>query len=419
MSTHWLFAALVALIILSGLFSSSETGMMSLNRYRLRHRAKEGHRAAKRTLGLLQRPDRLLGVILLGNTAANILASAIATMLAVKIWGAEWVWLATVLLTFAILIFSEAAPKTLAALHPEKIAYPLSWPLKILLRIFYPLVWLVNTVANSILWLFRIRVGVKHEEQLSIEELRSVVNESTGRINANYQDILLRILSLENMDIDDVLIPKAQIEGLDITLPWDRLVTHLLALAHRYVPVYRDHIDQVDGMLCVHDALVLLAKKQLDLDSLQALLKPVSFVPEGTMLHDQLNEFLKNNTNIALVVDEYGEILGLVTITDLYEEIAGEFAEDLRDTKQMIRCVRDGSLVIDGSIAVRELNKIQHWRLPESGPKTLSGLLIEYLETIPNGPVCLTLAGHCIEVLSVDGKMIRHVRVLPKQLQKV
>lgn len=415
LDVDYLIILLIALVLLSAFFSGSETGMMALNRYRLRHLARKGDLAAKRTAKLLERPDRILGVILLGNTFANVFASAVATIVAVHYFGDLGVLIATIIVTLILLIFAETTPKTLAALHPQRVAFPASLPLKILLTVLYPLVWFINGVANGVLRLFRIKVEGRSTEPLTAEELRSVVREASGKISSNYQQILLRVLSLGQITVEDVMVPRNEIYGIDITDKWDTILKELTTSEHTQIPIYRENIDQVIGMLNLRSLLRLLPKGELTKDRLVKLAHEVYFIPEVTLVNRQLLNFQKENKKIGLVVDEYGDIQGLVSIQDIIEEIVGEFAIDIDDVARLVQPQKEGSYLVDGRISLRDLNRITGWELPTEGPKTLSGLVIEYLEIIPISGVALRLAGYPMEVTKVSGNTIRMLRVWPEK----
>lgn len=386
--------------------------MMAINRYRLRHLARKGNVKAQRVIQLLQRPDRLIGVILIGNTFANILASAIATIIAMHFAGSLGVILATVVLTLLILIFAETAPKTLAALYPQQVAFPTSLPLKILLAVFYPLVWLINIIANSFLRTFGVKVATPLPEALSTEELRSIVREVIGKNLSNYQQMLLRILDLGKMTIEDVMIPRNQIYGIDITDELDKIIADILASKYGFLPLFRESIDDVVGILNVRRVTRLLLKNHLTQDKLVHEAEEVYFIPNVTLLNHQLLNFRQKNKTMGLVVDEYGDIQGLVTLRDILEEIVGEFSI-VGDSSQLVHKQKDGSFLIDGQISVRDLNRLMQWNLPITGPKTLSGLIVEYLESIPLSRVALCLAGYRMEVVKISRNAVRLVRVWP------
>ena len=387
--------------------------MMAINRYRLRHLARKGNPHAERVMQLLKRPDRLLGVILIGNTFANIMASAVATIIAVYFLGRLGVIVATVALTFIILIFSETTPKTFAAIHPRLVAFATSLPLKILLTIFYPLVWLINAIANGVLWLFGVRVKGHGAEPLTTEELRTVVRETTSKISSSYQQMLLRILNLSQMTVEDVMIPRQAITGIDVADAWDKILHQLMTAEHAYMPIYRENIDHVIGMLNLRRVMASATQGELSKDKLVKLAEDIYFVPEVTLLHHQISNFQRENKTVGLVVDEYGDIQGLVALQDILEEIVGELSVDVDEATRLVQKQEDGSYLVDGRINIRDLNRLMDWNLPTEGPKTLSGLIVEYLETIPAPGVGLRLSGYPMEIIKVSGNTIQSVRVWP------
>ncbi|WP_264774058.1 HlyC/CorC family transporter [Coxiella burnetii] len=411
---EYLGILLVLLIFLSAFFSGSETGMMALNRYRLRHLARKGHVKAQRVVTLLKRPDRLLGVILIGNTFANILASAVATVIAVHYLGDLGVIISTVILTFLILVFAETTPKTLAALYPQRVAFPASVPLQILLRVFYPLVWLVNTIANAFLRIFGVKVSVQGTEVVSAEELRSIVREVTGKGLSGYQQMLLRVLNLGQMTVEDVMVPRNRIHGIDIRDDWHKIVEVLLTSEHDYLPIYRENIDRVIGLLNLRRVMQLLSQQQLTKEKLVKVAEEVYFIPEVTLLNQQLLNFRERNKTVGLVVDEYGDIEGLVTLRDILEEVVGEFATGIDGATSLVQFQKEGSYLIDARISVRDLNRIMQWDLPIKGPKTLSGLIIEDLESIPIVGICIRLSGYPMEIVKVSRNAVRLVKVWSK-----
>ncbi len=407
-------AILIFLILLSAFFSLSETGMMAVNRYRLRHLSRKSNARAKRVLKLLERPDRLLAVILIGNTFSNILASAIVTMIAVRWYGEAGALIGTIALTLIILIFGETAPKTLAALYSQRTALLVSTPLAFLLKILYPLVWFANLFSNGVLRLFGIRVRKTEAEPLSIDELRSVVHEATGKTASHYQAMLLRVLDLQQLTVEEVMVPKNEIYGIDLTQEWDTIVTQLMQSTHAYLPVYREHIDKIAGMLTLRDALVSLRKVDFAETDLLSLVQEVYFIPEGALLHQQVINFQQQRQHVGLVVDEYGDIQGLLTLRDLLEEIAGDFAMSAVEIERFIVKQKDGSVLVDGSISIRVLNRLTSWHLPVNGPRTLSGLVIDYLETIPKTKICVCIVGYRMEVISVSHNTIQQLYIWPK-----
>lgn len=405
-----LFGLLVFLLILSACFSGSETALVSLNRYQLRHKARQGHRSARLAERLLQRPDRLIGLILLGNNLVNFSAASLVALIALEIGGEPAVAVGTLLLTLAVLIFSEAAPKTLAALHPERIAFPAALVYYPLLKVTYPIVWLTNAASNGVLRLLGVQPDDAVLDSLTREELRTVVHEAGSRISSRYRQMLISILDLEKVSVDDVMVPHNEILGIDLDED-DRSIQQIIQQSeHTRLPVYRDNIDQVVGILHLRK-LANFAKLALDRESLLDLLEEPYFVPEGTPLSTQLVQFQRRRERIALVVDEYGDIQGIVTLEDILEEIVGEFttgpsAED----DDIIRETPDFYLV-SATANIRELNRAQGWELPTEGPKTLNGLIVELLETIPEPTTCLKINGYPIEIIASDENRIRTVRI--------
>lgn len=406
--------SLLILVFLGAFFSAAETGLMSINRYRLRHRARMKKRSAMLILRLLKRPDRLLGMILIGNAFSNIFASAITTLLAIHFWGERGVIIATILLAFVILIFAEVAPKTVAALYPERISRWVSWPVFFLLKLFYPVVWLINVISNGILRLFRIRVTSHITEPLSRDELRSIVYETSGRLSPQYQNMLLGILDLNNVTVNDVMVPQHEITGVDLHQNISLIQKQITKTTYDWLPLYRDNVNQIVGMLYVRDLMhAVLAQQVLTKDLLMKMVHEPYFIPEGTPLNTQLQNFQQGHHKIALVVDEYGEIQGLLTLVDIVQEIIGEFAKDIAETNKLITLQKDGSYMIDGSITIREINRAADLHLPTLGPRTLSGLIIEFLESIPHEGTCVKIENYPIEIISVQGNRVKMARVFP------
>jgi Mg2+/Co2+ transporter CorB len=414
-----LFGILVFLILSSGFFSASETSMMAINRYRLRHLAAKKHKGALRVSQLLARPDRLIGVILLGNNFVNILASSIATVIAVKWMGEAGIAVAAALLTVVILIFSEVTPKTIAALHPEKVAFPASLLITPLLKILYPLVWALNYMGNTLLKLFGIAEQDKDQHHLSSEELRTVVHEAGGIIPKRHQQMLLGILDLEKVSVEDIMVPRNEIVGIDLDAPLDVISQQLATTQHTRLPLYSDNIDNAIGIIHVRKVVTLFKHDELNKKALEKMANELYFVPEGTPLHTQLLNFQRHKRRTGLVVNEYGDIQGLVTLEDILEEIVGEFTTNPDALNLDIHPQEDGSYLVDGSITVRELNRFMHWHLPTEGPKTLNGLILDYLEIIPDADTSLLLDGHPIEIIQIAHKAVKTVRILPqlKRLQ--
>ena len=414
-STSSLFILLGILVLLSAYFSSSETGMMSINRYRLKHLGNEGNKGALRVQKLLERPDRLIGLILIGNNLVNIAASAVATVIGLRLYGDMGIAIATVVLTLVILIFSEVTPKTIAALYPEKVSFPSSFILLPMLKILYPLVFLVNSITNIILSILRISTVENDDNSLSREELRTVVHEAGAMIPKKHQDMLVGILDLEKVTAEDIMVPRGEIVALDINHDWKDIQKQLVNSQHTRVLLYRDSIDDAVGFVHVRDALRLLSKDQFTKSSLLRAVREIYFTPESTPLHTLMYKFQAVKERIGLVVDEYGDIQGLVTLEDILEEIIGDFTTSiLPDHSKETDTQQDGSVVVDGSANVRELNKEMSWHFPTEGPKTLNGLILDYLEDIPQANIGLRLAGYPIEILEMKDNVVKTVRVMPE-----
>lgn len=413
-----LFILLLGLIILSGFFSSSETGMMSLNRYRLKHMAKTGHKGARRAQGLLNRTDQLIGVILIGNNFVNIFASAIATVIAIRIWGDAGIAVATVLLTIVILIFAEVTPKTLAALFPEKIAFPASYVLGPLLKTLYPLVWSVNLFTGLILKVLGISSAQASQDHLSREELRTVVNEAGALIPAKHKDMLVSILDLDNVTVNDIMVPRNEIVGIDLDDDVENMLRQLKNSQHTRLPVFKGDINNIQGILHLRNIARLLKEEDINKAMIMTLSQEPYFIPEGTPLNTQLLNFQKGKRRFGIVVDEYGDVLGLATLEDILEEIVGEFTTDYAATSADIIPQENGTYIIDGGTAVRTINKTLGWKMPTDGPKTLNGLITETLENIPDSNVCLKVSGHRVEVLQIKDNVVKAAIVHPKRSKR-
>lgn len=391
--------------------------MMSLNRYRLKHLVRGKHRGAIRTQKLLDRPDKLIGLILIGNNFVNIAATSIATLICVRVWGPDLgLVIATFGLTAIILIFSEVTPKTLAALHPEKIAFPASYILRPLSLILTPFIIGLNAITNGLLRLIGVNVDQGLNDHLSSDELKTVVAEAGALIPKRHQNMLVSILDLEQVTVEDIMIPRAEITGIDLALPLDEIINQMKNTVHTRLPVYCDEVDNIEGFLHARQIIKLLAYEGEDLtkEAIAKAMSPVYFIPEGTPLNTQLLNFQRKKLRIGLVVDEYGDILGLATIEDILEEIVGEFTTDFADTSKDIQKEDNGSIIIDGSATVRDINRSLNWELPTDGPKTLNGLIIEYIEAIPQAGTGMRLAGYPMEILQVKSNMVKSVRVWPQ-----
>ncbi len=413
-ATSTLFIILGLLILCSAYFSSSETGMMSLNRYRLKHLTNEGHRTAKRVQTLLDRPDRLIGLILIGNNLVNIAASAIATVIGLRLFGDVGIAIATFALTLIVLVFAEVTPKTLAALYPEKIAFPSSFLLKPLMYLLFPFVMVVNGITNGILAIFKINPTNASGDELSTEELRTVVYEAGNLIPKKHQDMLLSILELEHVTAEDIMVPRNDIFAIDINDEWKDIAKQLTYANHTRVLLYRDTIDDAVGFIHVRDALRLLSKEQFSKATLLRAVREIYYTPDSTPLHKLMYKFQAERERIGLVVDEYGDIQGLVTLEDILEEIIGDFTTNMvPDHHKQTNKQQDGSILVDGSTNLRDLNKEMGWSFPTDGPKTMNGLILEILQTLPEHRLSLRINGYPVEIVDWSENMIETVRVIP------
>ena len=409
-SIETLLGSIIILIIVSAYFSGSETAMMALNRYRLKHLSKEDHGGAKRAGKLLERPDRLLGVILIGNNLANFTAASLATVLALNLLGDRGVAWAPVICTIVFLVFAEVAPKTIAAVYPEKVALPSSYLLQPLLWIAFPFVWLVNGIANALLNLFGVSHDNTPEDHLSVDELRTVVHEGS-QIAGHHQDMMLGVLDLCKVTVDDIMVPRNEIVGIDIEDDMDEIVSQIRSIQHTRLPVFKEDIDRILGMLHVRNAARFLIDHELSRAALLQETTEPYFVPENTPLQTQLINFQQVKERIAMVVDEYGDIQGIVTLEDILEEIVGDFTTDIAATSVDIHPQEDGTYLVDGGAHIRLINRSLDWELPINGPKTLNGLITEHLETIPEANCCFTLEGYRLEIVQIQENRIRTAKL--------
>ncbi len=390
---------------------------MALNKYRLKHLENEGHKGAIRVSKLMARPDQLIGLILIGNNLVNIGASFLAAEIGQRLYGDVGLAVAAFVLTFVILIFAEVTPKTLAALHPEKIAYPSSWVLNILLKVLYPFVVIVNYITNGILIMLRISAKDRQEHSLSSEELRTVVNESGGLLEDKHQNMLVNLLDIENIKVEDIMVPRNEIYALDINDDWKDLQRGLTNAQHTRLLLYRDNIDDAVGFIHVRDALRLLSKDDFTKNNLLRAVREIYFTPEGTSIITLMQKLQQNKERIGLVVDEYGDIQGLFTLEDILEEIVGDFTTGIAVyTSDEVEEQKDGSFVIEGSANIREINKEMSWDLPIDGPKTINGLILEFLEEIPEVGVCLNISGYPIEIVDVDDNKVARAKIHPPEV---
>ena len=414
-----LFGILALLILLSAFFSGSETGLMTLNRYRLRHLAGIKHKGAVRAQKLLEKPDRLIGLILLGNNFINILAASISTIIALRLYGEAGIAIATFLLTLVILIFAEVTPKTFAALYPERIAFPAAFIFTPLLWLLYPLVWTVNTIANGLLNLFGVKPEDASSNALSQEELRTVVLEAGAMIPKRHQDMLLNILDLEKATVEDIMIPRNEIVGIDLDDDWNIIKKQIMSSQYTRLPVFRGGINQIIGFIHLRKLLPLLLSDGINKQELEKMVKETYFIPENTSLNRQMLNFQRNKRRVGLVVDEYGDVLGLATLEDILEEVVGEFTTDPAANIPEYTPQKDGSILVDGSASVRELNRNLNIELPTDGPKTLNGLVVEYLEDIPQLGTSVLLAGYPVDIVQTKDNLVKTLRIHPQKRQPV
>jgi Mg2+/Co2+ transporter CorB len=406
-----LVALLIALLLLSAFFSGTETALMSLNRYRLRHLARTGHRAARTAEWLLQRPDRLIGLILLGNTAANIGASVIVTLIASRIGGDGAILIGTLILIPIMLIFAEVAPKTIGAINPPRLALPAALVYYVVLKVANPFVWLINLLANGVLRLFGFRADQIASHSLSAEELRTVVAEAGAMVPRRHQRMLLSVLDLDAVTVDDVMVPRQEIVGLDLDREWDENLRIVQESSFDRLPVYRQDIDNIVGVARIRDLLPELGRGELTQALLLERIREPYFVPEGTPLTKQLLNFQQHRRRSAFVVDEYGDVQGLITTQDIIREIVGELDSEASAMALGVTKESERSYVVDASANVRQLNRVMNWNLPTDGPKTLNGLIVEQLAEIPESGTGVTVANYPIEILDASEHGIKKVRV--------
>jgi len=386
---------------------------MTLNRYRLKHLVKLKHSGAIKAHHLLQRPDHLISLILLGNNFVNVIASSLTTIIAIRLYGESesGIAIAAGILTIVILIFSEVAPKTLAAVKPEILAFPAAWVFIPLLKLLYPIVWTVNLITGQLLNLVGINVKKHNHDILNKEELKSIVTEAESLMPSRYQKMLLGILDLESATVEDIMTPRNEIVGIDLELPIEEIIRQIKTSPHTRLPVYKKSIDRVIGFLHLRKILMVVNNEDFDKQTIiNQLIKP-SFIPESTPVHKQIHRFKTEKIRIGLVVDEYGDVEGLVTMDDLLQEIVGELITD----DVTVRKQNDGSFLVDANITVRELNRVTQWSLPTEGPKTLNGLILEFMETIPEPGTSVKLHGYPLEILKRDENTVKLVKFLPQK----
>ncbi len=411
-----LYITLLILIVLSGFFSSSETSLMAINRYRLKHLANSGHRGARLVQKLLTRPERVIGLLLLGNNMVKVLAASIATVIAIHQFGDYGIWISTLVMTLVVVIFAEVAPRTLAALHPEKVALPASYVLVALLKVVNPVVWLVNAFTNRLLRPFGVKTDVVALERLDRDKPRTLFTAG-GQISDDHQRMLVNILDLEHATVEDVMVPRGEIVGIDLDDEWADILNQLTQTLYTRMPVYRESIDNVVGVIHIRSVIAKLSFGNLNFEELQHSVRPPYFIPEGTPLTRQLLEFQAKERRMALVVDEYGDIQGLVTLEDMLEEIVGEFTSGGRGRLRTMRQLDDGSYLVDGGTSLRTLNRRLNWDLPFDEAHTLGGLLIEELEAFPDGKCSIQIGEHILTIVDISDNVVNKVLVKPNQVR--
>ena len=409
---YLLSGILFLLIGIAGFFSGSETSMMALNRYRLRHLANDGHKGATLATTLLKHPDRLLGLILFGNNIVQFYAASLGVVITVRLMGDIGYVVGPVILTFIFLIFAEAAPKTVAAFHPEWIAFPASYVLKPLSVICYPFVWTINKIANGLLVMLRFKLDEQQDTNLSREELRTVVSEATKQLPSRHREMLLGILDLEQVTVEDIMVPRNEITGIDISEDLTETINSLGQSSHTRLPLYRENLDDIVGVIHARRiSRILKDPGELTKSDLEEIAVEPYFAPLGTPLSTQLLNFQRAKKRLGFVVDEYGTIQGLITLEDILEEIVGEFTTDAQMYHVDILEQDDGSFMIDGTATIREINRQLQWSLPTGGPKTLNGLILERLEDIPEPGTSLRIDDFTMEIIQVIDNAVKSVRV--------
>ncbi len=415
----WLFTAIGVLILCSAFFSSSETGMMALNRYRLKRLEQSGNRGARIASTLLDRTDRLIGLILIGNNLVNFVAASLATVIGMRLYGDLGIALAPVIFTIVVLIFAEVTPKTYAALHPERIALPASYILKPLQTILFPFVWMTNLVTNSIIRWLGVGSENPNNDNLNFDELKLLVQESGTHIPQKRRGMLMNILDLENVVVNDIMVPRNEIYGIDVNEEPHKILDQIRASEYTRIPLFRDELDDLVGLLHLRQTSRFIQPAEeespnaVTLDKramIEAAHEPY-FVPEGTPLHTQLFNFQREKNRVGIVVDEYGVVLGIVTIEDILEEIVGDFTTNFAEQFADITDLGNGEFMITGSATIRDINRQLDWALPTDGPKTLNGLMLEHLEAFPDASgVSLAIENYQFEVIDINDNMIGSIK---------
>jgi len=412
LSTENLFFILFILLIMSAFFSGAETSLMSVNRYKLKHKYKQGHKLASKVTYLIKNPDKTLSLILLMNNFVNILASAISTIIAIKLYGEAGIAISVVVLTVVILIFAEVTPKTLAALHADKIAYPVSWLLYPLMKILRPIIMIINIITKGILRILGIKDNKINQELLTKDEIKLIVKESSQRIPKSHEDMIVNMLDLEKVKVEDAMIPRSEVYAVDIDDELTIITDKLTTSKHTRIPIYNQDINKLLGFLHKRKVMEMLITGNFTKKSIKESLSPAYYIPEDTSLTSQLISFKRERKRVGFVVDEYGDVKGLVTLNDILEEIVGEFNDDNRDLG--IMKISDNSYMIDGSIQIREINKLLDWKISEDVAKTINGYILECLENIPKKGETFTNEGYVFEIIEISNNFVNNVKVTKK-----
>ena len=416
LSTASLVSILLLLLFLSAFFSGTETALMRLNRYKLKNQVRKGNKSAKILEKLLKEPEKLIGLICLGVNLVNFTAAALVTIIALKIGGEPFVAVATLLLTITVLIFCEAAPKTLAAIYPEKLAFPSALIYYPLMLVSYPMVWLISETSNAILWVLGFRQTKDRESSLSNEELRTVVREAGTLISRKYRSMLLNILDLEKVTVDDVMVPHTEISGINMEEDIEEIRETILRSEHTLLPVFSENINNIFGILHLRKLANLSSKNLFNKQDIERLSNEPYFIQEGTLLNIQLVEFQRRKQRIAIVVDEYGDIQGIVTLSDILEEIVGEFTT-VPEAEEEYTKENDNSYIVSGNANIRDLNKSIKWEIPSNGAKTVNGLIVEHLGDIPKAETDVNISNYSFKVIESDSNHIHSVKI--NKIQKI
>ncbi len=407
-----LFIILFILLLLSAFLSGSETSLMSVNRYKLKHRFKSGEKSAEKVNFLVTNPDKTLGLILLLNNFVNILASAISTLIAVQLYGQAGVAISVFVLTIIILIFAEVTPKTFAALYPDKIAYPISWVFYLLMKVFYPIVIVINFLSRLLLRIFGIKSEYVNQELLTKDEIKLIVKESSERIPKSHEDMIVNMLDLEKVKVEDAMIPRGELIAVDIESDRDQITKSILKCKHTRIPIYRGELNKLLGFLHKRKIIEMLVEGNITKEKIIDNINPPYFIPEDTSLTSQLIEFKKERKRIGFVVDEYGDVKGVVTLDDILEEIVGDYKNTNKENG--IRKINDKIYLVDGTVQVREINKILNWKIPENVAKTINGFILESLEDIPSKGVIFDRSGYSFEIIEVSNNFVNNVKVMKR-----